>query len=531
MAWRFLAAVVVLVPLLQSGGAGAGNLPCSTCPTIACAARQDHVLRTLRAGDGPDLGLHRHPRSATACFRARAATRWGMYLMRQIGRDGVYKSDLPDFMVFLDWKALPWHWTGSEYFVVQMLLVILVPGLLAFVFGFFAFRSRIKGVISRSSRRRSPCRDAAVLPQRDGLWRQQRLHRLQAHPRRANRDARMRVVLCVLTGSALVGFFLLSKWIIASKYGRVLQAIRDASRACAVHRLQHALVQAVDLDLLGRDVRHRRRALRAAGRHHQPGEMSPAASIEIAIWTAVGGRATLIGPIIGAFFVNGAKSYFTVAFPEYWLFSWALMFIGVTLFLPQGIVGLIRRLAAKTRREHARNDARPRKTAASAARNTAKHGSHSADGSGGQAAFGRVVGDEVDTVPRRHPLRRRHHGVVRRLSRAEQADAGHRRRRAALHHRPQRRRQDDDDGRHHQQDQARQRRVFFGSNIDLLRLRESEIAGRGIGRKFQKPTVFEQHGVREPRARAEDGPPRARRSCSPAERRTTKRPHRRDARY
>ena len=272
----------------------------------------------------------------------------GQYLMRQIGRDGVYKSDLPDFMVFLDWKALPWHWTGSEYFVVQMLLVILVPGLLAFVFGFFAFRSRIKGVyfsiITQALTFAAMLlffRNETGFGGNNGFTDFKRILDVPiATPS-------MRVFLCVLTGLVLVGFYVLSKWIIASKYGRVLQAIRDAeSRVLFTgyntlwYKLSIWTFSAVMCGIAGALYVPQVGII-------NPGEMSPAASIEIAIWTAVGGRATLIGPIIGAFFVNGAKSYFTVAFPEYWLYFLGAMFIGVTLFLPQGIVGLIRRLAAK----------------------------------------------------------------------------------------------------------------------------------------------------------------------------------------
>ena len=270
----------------------------------------------------------------------------GMYLMRQIGRDGSYKNDLPDFMVFLDLKALPWQWMGSDSFVFQMLLVIAVPGLLAFVFGYFAFRSRIKGVyfsiITQALTFAAMLlffRNETGFGGNNGFTDFKRILNIPiATPS-------MRVTLCVLTGMVLVGFYLLSKAIIASKYGRVLQAIRDAeSRVLftGYNTLWYKLsIWTFSAMMCG-----------VAGALYvpqvgiiNPGEMSPAASIEIAIWTAVGGRATLIGPIIGAFFVNGAKSWFTVAFPEYWLYFLGAMFIGVTLFLPQGIVGLIRKLA------------------------------------------------------------------------------------------------------------------------------------------------------------------------------------------
>ena len=272
----------------------------------------------------------------------------GMYLMRQIGREGVYKSDLPDFMVFLDWKEVPWHWLGSQSFVVQMFLVVAVPGLLAFVFGYFAFRSRIKGVyfsiITQALTYASMLlffRNETGFGGNNGFTDFKRLLGIPTA------TSSMRVTLCVLTGLVLVAFYLLSKAIIASKYGRVLQAIRDAeSRVLftGYNTLWYKLsIWTLSAMMCG-----------VAGALYvpqvgiiNPGEMSPAASIEIAIWTAVGGRATLIGPIVGAFFVNGAKSWFTVTFPEYWLYFLGAMFIAVTLFLPHGIVGLVRKLKDK----------------------------------------------------------------------------------------------------------------------------------------------------------------------------------------
>ena len=249
----------------------------------------------------------------------------GMYLMRQIGRDGQYRMDMPDFMVFLNWKTYPWHWTFSDSFLFQMAMVVLVPALLAFVFGFFAFRSRIKGVYLLLDHHAGADlrRDAALLPQRDRLRRQQRLHRLQAHPRRAGGHPAMRVLLCVITGAVLIGFFLMARAIVNSKYGRVLQAIRDAESRVTftgynpvAYKLSIWTLSAAMCGVAGALYVPQVGII-------NPGEMSPAASIEIAIWAAVGGRATLIGPIIGAFFVNGAKSWFTVAFPEFCCTSWA----------------------------------------------------------------------------------------------------------------------------------------------------------------------------------------------------------------
>ena len=265
----------------------------------------------------------------------------GMYLMRQIGRDGNYQSDLPDFMVFLDWKHLPWHWALSDSFVAQMALVILVPGLLAFVFGFFAFRSRIKGVyfsiITQAMTFAAMLlffRNETGFGGNNGFTDFKRILGIPiATPG-------MRITLFVLTGVVLVGFYLMARFIVRSKYGRVLQAIRDAESRVMfsgydplAYKLSIWTLSAVMCGVAGALYVPQVGII-------NPSEMSPAASIEIAIWAAVGGRATLIGPIVGAFFVNGAKSWFTQIVPEFWLYFLGALFIAVTLFLPNGLVGI-----------------------------------------------------------------------------------------------------------------------------------------------------------------------------------------------
>jgi urea transport system permease protein len=267
----------------------------------------------------------------------------GMYLMRQIGRDGQYKSDMPDFMVFLNWKEFPWHWGLSDSFIGQMLLVLLVPGLLAFVFGYFAFRSRIKGVyfsiITQALTYAAMLlffRNETGFGGNNGFT---DFKRILGAPITQN----MRVFLCVLSGLTLIGFFLMARAIVNSKFGRVLQAIRDAESRVMftgydplAYKLAIWTLSAVMCAVAGALYVPQVGII-------NPSEMSPAAGIEIAIWAAVGGRATLIGPIVGAFFVNGAKSWFTVAFPEFWLYFLGALFIAVTLFLPNGLVGLLRR--------------------------------------------------------------------------------------------------------------------------------------------------------------------------------------------
>jgi urea transport system permease protein len=269
----------------------------------------------------------------------------GMYLMRQIGRDGNYKSDLPDFMVFLDWKTLPWHWAFSDSFVATLFLIVAVPGLVALVFGYFAFRSRIKGVyfsiITQAMTFAAMLlffRNETGFGGNNGFTDFKRILGIPiAQPS-------TRMVLFVLTGCTLLGFFLLARWLVRSKFGRVLQAIRDAESRVMFsgysplpYKLTIWVISAVMCGVAGALYVPQVGII-------NPGEMSAANSIEIAIWAAVGGRATLIGPIIGAFIVNGAKSWLTVTAPEFWLYFLGALFIAVTLFLPNGVVGLVKKL-------------------------------------------------------------------------------------------------------------------------------------------------------------------------------------------
>jgi len=272
----------------------------------------------------------------------------GMYLMRQIGRDGNYKSDLPDFMVFLDWKALPWHWAFSDSFAATLFLIVAVPGLVAFVFGFFAFRSRIKGVyfsiITQAMTFAAMLlffRNETGFGGNNGFTDFKRILGVPiATPS-------MRMLLFVITGVSLLGFFLFGRWLVASKFGRVLQAIRDAESRVMFsgynpigYKLTIWTLSAMMCGVAGALYVPQVGII-------NPSEMSPANSIAIAIWAAVGGRATLIGPIIGAFIVNGAKSWLTVAAPEFWLYFLGALFIGVTLFLPHGVVGLVKQLRGR----------------------------------------------------------------------------------------------------------------------------------------------------------------------------------------
>jgi len=272
----------------------------------------------------------------------------GMYLMRQIGREGQYQADLPDFMVFLDWKELPWQWWNSDQFWWCAALVILVPGILAFVFGFFAFRSRVKGVyfsiITQALTFAAMLlffRNATGFGGNNGFT---DFKRILGFP---ITEPATRAALFTISGFALLGTLLLARWIVASKLGRVLTAIRDAETRVAFcgYNTVHYKIAVFTLSAVLCGI---------AGALYvpqvgiiNPSEMSPANSIEIAIWVAVGGRGTLVGAALGAGLVSGAKSFFTQAFPEYWLYFLGLIFILVTLFLPRGILGELRGLLSK----------------------------------------------------------------------------------------------------------------------------------------------------------------------------------------
>ncbi|MGQ0652392.1 MAG: urea ABC transporter permease subunit UrtC, partial [Betaproteobacteria bacterium] len=272
----------------------------------------------------------------------------GMYLMRQIGREGQYQADLPDFMVFLDWKELPWHWWGSDSFLFAMLLVVLVPGLLAFVFGYFAFRSRVKGVyFSIITQALTFAAMLFFFRNNTGFGGNNGFTDFKRILGFTVTSPETRMALFAVTAAFLVGTLLLARWIVTSKFGRVLSAIRDAEARvmfCGYNTVHYKLaiftLSAVICGIAGALYVPQVGII-------NPSEMSPANSIEMAIWVAVGGRGTLAGAILGAGLVNGAKSVFTVAFPEYWLYVLGLLFIAVTLFMPRGIVGSMQGLFSR----------------------------------------------------------------------------------------------------------------------------------------------------------------------------------------
>lgn len=283
-------------------------------------------------------------------FFALGAYAHGMYLMRAIGRDSVYQSTLPDFMVFLDWKTYPWYWAMTDNFWYCMALVVLAPGLLAFVFGYFAFRSRIKGVYFSIITQAMTYAFMLLFFRNDtGFGGNNGFTDFKRILGYSITAPGTKAVLFLLTLAILLGALVLSRLIVKSKAGRVLQAVRDSeSRLMFIgyNPLWFKLfIWTLSAVLCG-----------VAGALYvpqvgiiNPSEMSPGNSIEMVIWAAVGGRGTLLGPIIGAFAVNGLKSWFTAAFPDLWLFALGLLFILVTLFMQKGVLGVIRQLRFKGR--------------------------------------------------------------------------------------------------------------------------------------------------------------------------------------
>ena len=269
----------------------------------------------------------------------------GMYLMRQIGTRGVYGNpDLPDFMVFLNWQEVPWYWTGMEHFPIAMLMVVLAPGLLAFVFGWFAFRSRVNGVyLSIITQAMTFALMLAFFRNEMGFGGNNGLTDFKDMLGFSLQSKHVRVSLFLASGVALLFSYLLCQKITRSRAGRVAQAIRDAEArtrfigyAVDRYKLWIFTFSAILAGIAG--------ALYVpqAGIIN-PGQMAPLVSIEIVVWVALGGRGTLYGPIIGALIVNYAKSWFTVALPEFWIFALGALFVVSTLYLPHGITGLLQR--------------------------------------------------------------------------------------------------------------------------------------------------------------------------------------------
>ena len=280
-----------------------------------------------------------------AAFFALGGYAMGMYLMRQIGARGMYANPvLPDFMVFLNYKELPWFWQGMDWFPIAMLVALLVPGILAALFGYFAFRSRVTGVyLSIITQALTYALMLAFFRNDMGFGGNNGLTDfkellgapLTLDTTRAGLLMASAIALCAL----LVGAAMLMR----SRFGLVLIAMRDAearTRFLGYRPERYKLVVFTLSAMMA--------AIGGALYVPQvgiinPGEFAPANSIEAVIWVAVGGRGTLVGAVLGAVLVNGGKTLLTGALPDAWLFALGALFILVTLFLPRGLLGLVRR--------------------------------------------------------------------------------------------------------------------------------------------------------------------------------------------
>ena len=269
----------------------------------------------------------------------------GMYLMREIGPRGVYGDPiLPDFMVFLNWKTLPWFWHGFNHFSFALLMVLLVPGALALAFGWFAFRSRVTGVyFSIITQALTYALMLAFFRNDMGFGGNNGFTDFKDILGFDLGSERVHLVLVLITAFALGVSYIVCRMIVASRAGRVIQAIRDAESRVRFlgyrvesYKLWVFVFSAVLAGIAGALYVPQIGIV-------NPSEFAPINSIEIVIWVAVGGRGTLYGAAAGAVLVNYAQTYFTTALPGVWYYALGGLFVLVTLFLPRGIIGLVSR--------------------------------------------------------------------------------------------------------------------------------------------------------------------------------------------
>ncbi len=288
-----------------------------------------------------------------AAFFALGGYAMGMYLMRQIGTRGVYGDpNLPDFMVFLNWKSLPWFWYGFNHFWFALPMAVIVPGLLAFVFGWFAFRSRVTGVyLSIITQALTYALMLAFFRNDMGFGGNNGFTDFKDILGFDLHSDRVHLVLLEITVLALAGSYLACRKIVSSRAGRVLHAIRDAESRTRFlgyrvesYKLWVFVFSAVLAGIAGALYVPQIGII-------NPSEMAPINSIEAVIWVAVGGRGTLYGAVLGAILTNYAKTYFTTAFPEAWYYALGTLFVLVTIFLPRGIVGLFRGRSLQAHKE------------------------------------------------------------------------------------------------------------------------------------------------------------------------------------
>jgi urea transport system permease protein len=280
-----------------------------------------------------------------AAFFALGGYAMGMYLMRQIGTRGVYgNAILPDFMVFLNYKELPWFWHGFDNPLFAVVMVILVPAVLALIFGWLAFRSRVSGVyLSIITQALTYALLLAFFRNDMGFGGNNGLTDFKdifGIPLQADGT---RCGMLIVTAIFLAAALLVARYLVTSRFGKVLIAVRDTESRTRFlgyrperYKLFVWVLSAIIAGIGGALYVPQVGII-------NPGEFSPANSIESVIWVAVGGRGTLVGAVLGAVLVNLGKTVFTGALPELWLFALGALFILVTLLLPGGILGLLGR--------------------------------------------------------------------------------------------------------------------------------------------------------------------------------------------
>lgn len=290
-----------------------------------------------------------------SAFFALGGYAMGMYLMLQIGDRGVYgNAGLPDFMVFLNWTELPWFWHGFQQFGYAFVMALFIPGLLAFLFGWLTFRSRVTGVyLSIITQALTYALMLAFFRNEMGFGGNNGLTDFKELLGVSLQADTTRMALFLASGLALAVGYLACRAIVNSKLGRVTVAIRDAeSRTRFVgYKVENYKVwiftfSAVLAGLAGALYVPQVGII-------NPGEFSPLNSIELVIWVAVGGRATLYGAVLGAILVNYAKTVFTGLLPDAWLFMLGTLFIGVTLYLPHGLVGVLSQIKRRFKQQEA----------------------------------------------------------------------------------------------------------------------------------------------------------------------------------
>jgi urea transport system permease protein len=336
-----LAAAAVAVPLLNQAVPASSAWHLSTYTLTLIAKYLCYALLALSVdliwGYGGILSL------GQAAFFALGGYAIGMYLMREIGPRGVYGNPvLPDFMVFLNWQKLPWFWYGFNHFWYAAAMVVLVPAALACVFGGLAFRSRVTGVyFSIITQAMTYALMLAFFRNDMGFGGNNGFTDFKDVLGFDLHSDRTRVVLFLATAAAVAAGYAACRAVVDSRAGRVLRAVRDAESRVRFlgYRVESFKLAVFVLSAVLAGV---------AGALYvpqvgiiNPSEFAPINSIEVVIWVAVGGRGTLVGAVAGALLVNYAKTYFTAAFPDVWLYALGALFVLVTIFLPRGLAGLL----------------------------------------------------------------------------------------------------------------------------------------------------------------------------------------------